>query len=126
MNFVILTGRLTKDPEIRYATKDNMAVATFTLAVDNFHGEKTADFFKCICFKKTAERIDQYCVKGSALLIAGEIHDNNWSDRDGKKHYDKQVVVNSFQFMGEKKANGTEPAKPNAFEEIADDEELPF
>ena len=127
MNHVILSGRLTKDPEIRYTKKDNTAVATFTLAVDHFqNGEKTADFHKCIAFKKTAELIDQYCIKGSGLLVAGELHDNKWEDKDGKKHYDKQVVVREMQFMTAKRDDAA-PAPSGAFSELDDDGgQLPF
>lgn len=127
INFCFFAGHMTKDPEIRYTTKENKAVATFTLAVDNYRGDKTADFHKCIAFGKTAELIDQYCTKGSPILVVGELHDNNWKDRDGKTHYDKQVTIQSVQFMGKKETYGTEPAKPQGFSEISDDEsELPF
>lgn len=128
INFCIFSGRLVKDPEIRYTTKDKKAVATFTLAVDNYHGDKTADFHKCIAFGKTAELIDQYCIKGSGLLVVGELHDNNWEDKDGKKHYDKQVVVREIQFMdGKTKVANARDIEPGGeFTELDDDSPLPF
>jgi len=129
INIVVMSGRLVKDPEIRYTKKENTAVATFTLAVDHFqNGEKTADFHKCIAFKKTAELIDQYCIKGSGLLVAGELHDNNWEDKDGKKHYDKQIVVRNMQVTdGKTKVANARDIEPGGqFSEMDDDTPLPF
>lgn len=127
VNFCIFSGRLAKDPEIRYTKKDNTAVATFTIAVNNGK-DKDADFHKCIAFKKTAELIDQYCIKGSGLLVVGELHDNNWEDKDGKKHYDKQVVVREIQFMdGKTKVANARDIEPGVeFTELDDDSPLPF
>lgn len=128
VNFCILTGRLVRDPEIRYTKKENTAVTTFSLAVDRFqNGEKSADFFKCICFKKTAELVDQYCIKGSSLLVVGEIHDNNW-EKDGVKHHDKEILVKEIQFMSGKTrvANARDIEPGGEFSEIDDDAPLPF
>ena len=127
VNFCIFSGRLVKDPEIRYTTKENKAVATFTLAVDNCK-DKDADFHKAIAFGKTAELIDQYCIKGSGILVVGSLRDNNWQDREGKKHYDKQVVVREIQFMTGKTrvANARDIEPGGEFSEIDDDAPLPF
>lgn len=127
MNFVFLTGRLVKDPEIRY--NKETAVATFTVAVDRFtKGEKTADFFKCVAFKRTAELVDQYCIKGSPIIIDGELRNNNWEDKDGKKHYENEVLVNRVEFQKgkERVVNARDIEPGDDYSEIADDVELPF
>lgn len=128
MNFVIFSGRLVKDPEIRY-TGDKKAVATFTIAVDRFHkGEKTTDFFKCGAFGPVAERVDQYCIKGSPVIVSGEMHNNNWTDKEGNKHKDNEVAAFKVEFQrGKAKDPAEEPAGPDAFDEVYDDNgELPF
>lgn len=128
MNSVIFSGRLVADPEIRY-NAEKKAVATFTIAVDRFHkGEKTTDFFKCVAFGPVAERVDQYCIKGSPVIVSGEMHNNNWTDKEGKKHKDNEVTAFNVEFQrGKPKDPAEEPAGPDAFAEVADaDGDLPF
>lgn len=93
MNKVILMGRLTKDPEIRY-TQNNTPVCNFTLAVDRrFSKEKQADFINCQAWQKTAEFISKYFQKGSMIAVVGRIQTRTWEDNEGKKRYITEVIV---------------------------------
>lgn len=106
MNKIILMGRLTRDPEVRYYGADNKALANFSLAVDRRfkkQGQPEADFFRCSAFGKNAETIEKYCHKGTKLLIDGEMQNNDY-EKDGVKHYGFQVIVNSFEFCESKKS----------------------
>lgn len=127
MNHVILTGRLTKDPEIRY-TDSKKAVASFTLAVDDGKGKdgnRKAQFIPCVAWEKTAELIDQHFIKGDPLTVTGKITVRTY-EKDGTKRYVTEVLVNGIEFPLTKKT-AEEPAKPGEFTELmGDDEELPF
>lgn len=129
MNHVILTGRLTKDPEIRY-TDSKKAVATFTLAVDDGRdsdGKRKSQFIPCVAWGKTAELIDQYFTKGNPLTVVGRISVRTY-EKNGEKRYVTEVVASGIEFpLTNKETYGTEPAKGNAFEDLTDDDgELPF
>ena len=102
MNRVILSGRLTKDAEIRY-TQTNEKVASFTLAVDRI-GSEEADFINCIAFKKTAEFIEKYLSKGRKILALGRINTNSY-EKDGKKVYTTNVIVEQVEFADSKPNN---------------------
>ena len=97
MNKVILMGRLTKNPEIKYAGKDNdMAVARYTLAVNRRYkrdGEQEADFISCVTFGKSAEFVQKYLHKGTRIVIGGRISTGNYKDKDGKTIYTTDVIV---------------------------------
>lgn len=133
MNKVILSGRLTKDPEIRYGGSDKkLAIASFSLAVDTRKKDDT-DFFDCVCFGKTAEFIEKYVIKGTKILIDGEVHNNNYTDKNGNKHYGMKFIVNQVEFAESKKDRSEpadeQPSAPDGFMHIPDevrDEELPF
>ena len=100
MNKVILMGRLTKNPEIKYAGKDNdMAVARYTLAVNRRYkrdGEQEADFISCVTFGKSAEFAQKYLHKGMRIVIGGRISTGNYKDKDGKMIYTTDVIVESM------------------------------
>lgn len=124
MNIVGLSGRLVKDPVIRY-NKDK-AVGEFTLAVDRWaKGEKQTDFIRCICFGKTAERFDQYCTKGSPVIVIGEWRNNNW-EKDGVKHCDHECVLSRVEFQSGKAVNARDIEGGEEFADVSDDVELPF
>lgn len=138
MNHLIISGRLTKDAEIRYSN-DGKPLARFDFAVNRRfkrEGEPDADFFSCVAFGKQAEIIEKCSVaKGTKLLIDGEVRNNNYTDKDGVKHYATQIIVNSFEFCESKSSsqnNGSYQAQPtesgDGFMNIPDniDEELPF
>lgn len=102
MNRVVLVGRLTKDPELRY-TPNGVAVATFTLAVNrtftNQQGEREADFINCVIWRKPAENVANYLKKGSLAGVDGRIQTRNFEGQDGKRVYITEVVADSVQFL---------------------------
>ncbi|EHR38743.1 single-stranded DNA-binding protein [Megamonas funiformis] len=133
MNKVILAGRLTKDPEVRY-TQTGKAVASFTLAVNRrFTKEKDkqqADFIPIVIWDKLAEVCGNYLVKGTQVLIEGRIQIRNYDAKDGSKRYVTEVIAQSVEFMGSKSTTNTGGAVPEAAKsfgsEIPPDEEIPF
>ena len=143
MNKVCLIGRITKDPEIRY-TANNIAVATFSLAVNrtfkNADGNYEADFINCVAFRNTADLLSKYVHKGDQLGIEGHIQTRNYDDKDGKKIYVTEIIVDSLDFTGSKKEqpetqNGTQETQTATvdpykdFGEIVENDdslELPF
>lgn len=102
MNRVVLVGRLTKDPELRY-TPSGVAVATFTLAVNrtftNQQGEREADFINCVVWRKPAENVANYLKKGSLTGVDGRVQTRNYEGSDGKRVYVTEVVAESVQFL---------------------------
>lgn len=109
MNNVVLIGRLTKDIELRY-TQSQMAVATFTLAVDRFSKpgeERKADFIRITVFGKQAENCERYLSKGSKLALQGKIQTGSYQDKDGKTVYTTDVIADRVEFLSEKRS---EPA----------------
>ena len=130
MNTVILMGRLTKDPEVRYTTgTEPMAIASFGIAVDRKGKEKVTDFFNCVAFKKTAENIEKFFRKGNKILVTGAVQNDKYTNKDGKEVTTTKIVVNEFDFV-ESKSEKTEPkADADGFMNIPDgidDSELPF
>lgn len=105
MNKVILIGRLTRDPELRY-TSSNVATASFSVAVDrnftNQNGEREADFINIVVWRKQAENCKNYLTKGSQVAIEGRIQTRNYDGQDGKKVYVTEVVADNVQFLGSK------------------------
>ena len=107
MNKVILLGCLTKDPELRFLPGDGKAVTRFTLAVNRQFKKDEADFISCTAWGKTAETISQYCVKGSKIAVVGSIKTGSYEDKSGNKKYTTDVNVESFEFAGGKKSEGS-------------------
>ena len=105
INKVILMGRLTKDPELRY-TNNKTPVCSFTIAVNNGYGEKQqTDFINCVAWNKTAEFVTKYFIKGRMIIIAdGRISTRSWETQDGKRAYATEVVANEVNF-GESKTS---------------------
>jgi single-strand DNA-binding protein len=108
MNKVILMGRLTRDPEVRYSTGDSAtAIARYTLAVDRrFHrdGEATADFISCTVFGRGAEFAEKYLHQGTKIAVTGRIQTGSYTNRDGQKVYTTDVIVEDQQFAESKAA----------------------
>lgn len=106
MNKVCLTGRTTKDIELKY-NQNNVAITSFTLAVTrkfkNQSGEYESDFINCIAYKSTAELLNKYVKKGDLLGIEGRIQTRNYEDKDGKRVYVTEVIVDSMDFLQAKK-----------------------
>lgn len=145
MNKVILMGRLTRDPEIRYSQNgDQMCIARYTLAVDRKFKKQgdgqTADFINCIAFGKSAEFAEKYLKQGTKIAITGRIQTGSYTNKDGNKVYTTDIVVEEQEFAESKSAsenNGgyTPAARPepsaagDGFMNIPDgveDEGLPF
>ena len=136
MNRVILMGRLTKNPEIKYAGKENdMAVARYTLAVNRRYkreGEQEADFISCVTFGKSAEFAQKYLRKGIRIVVSGRISTGNYNDKDGKTIYTTDVIVEEHEFAQNKESNPSSETEKEAgndsdgFMNVPDDEEIPF
>lgn len=144
MNKVILIGRLTRDPEIRYSQNDSStAIATFSAAVDRRFkrdGEPDADFFDCTAFGKQAEFVERYLKKGTKMVIVGRLQNDNYTNKEGQKVYRTRIMVDELEFAESKAASGDnseyrpsgrpEPSAvdKDGFMNIPDgiDEELPF
>ena len=148
MNKVILMGRLTRDPDVRYSNGENpTAVARFTLAVDRRFArrdgdQQTADFIGCVAFGRNAEFIEKYFRQGMRVTICGRIQTGSYTNRDGNKVYTTDVVVEEQEFAESKNSSGggdnsgfTPSDRPSpssaagdGFMNIPDgiDEELPF
>ena len=125
MNKVILIGRLTKDPEIRY-TQNNTPVCSFTLAVDRrFSKDKQADFISCQAWQKTAEFISKYFQKGLMIAVVGSIQTRTWEDNEGKKRYITEVIVDEAYFTGSKSKTETDKAT-DTWPPDYEDDDLPF
>jgi single-strand DNA-binding protein len=135
MNKVLMMGRLTRDPEVRYSNEGN-AVSKFSLAVDRRYkreGQPDADFFNCVTFGKTAEFTEKYLKKGTKVVLEGELQNNNYTNKDGQKVYGMQIVVNSLEFAESKSSSNsdresTQQVDSNDFMNVPDvaEEELPF
>lgn len=110
INQVILVGRLTKDPELRY-TPSGVACVNFTLAVNrkftNKQGEREADFPQCVVWRKPAENLHKYTKKGSLLGVTGSMQTRNYEGSDGKRVYVTEVLVDSVQFLDTKKSQNS-------------------
>lgn len=106
MNKVILMGRLTEDPKLRFAANNGQAIAAFTLAVNNPYKANAADFINCIAWGKNAENIAKYVFKGQQLLIEGSWR-NEVYEKDGEKKYTSRCHLSRFDFIGNKAQNNT-------------------
>ena len=110
MNKVVLMGRLTRDPEVRYSQGENaLAIARYTLAVDRRFkrdGEQTADFINCVVFGKSAEFTERYFRQGMRVVVCGRIQTGSYTNKDGVKVYTTEVVVENQEFAESKNAQG--------------------
>lgn len=110
MNKVVLMGRLTRDPEVRYTQGENqMAIARYTLAVDrrfsrggNNNDENTADFIPCVAFNKAGEFAEKYFRKGTKIAVSGRIQTGSYTNKDGVKVYTTEVIVDDQEFAESK------------------------
>lgn len=142
MNKVILMGRLTRDPDVRYSQGEQaMAIARFTLAVDRRFkrdNEQQADFISCVAFARQGEFIEKYTHQGTKLVVEGRIQTGSYTNKDGVKVYTTDVVVENCEFAeskaaeqntGRQQASRPEPTSEEGFMNIPDgveDEGLPF
>ena len=121
MNKVILMGRLTRDPEIRYSQGErHMAIARYTLAVDRrgrvnaSNGEQTVDFISCVAFDRSGEFAEKYLHQGTKLVVTGRIQTGSYTNKDGQKVYTTDVVVEDQEFAESKAASANASYKPAA------------
>lgn len=147
MNKVILMGRLTRDPEVRYSSgASSTAIANFSIAVDRRfkrEGDPDADFFDCTAFGKQAEFVERYLKKGTKMVVVGRLQNDNYTNKEGQKVYRIRIMVDELEFAESKNAAGGNGqaggdyqlgAKPqptaaaDGFMNISEgiDEELPF
>ena len=140
MNKVILMGRLTKDPEVRYSQgEQSTAVARYTIAVDRRFrrdgDQQTADFIGCVAFGRLGEFAEKYLRKGTKVLVTGRIQTGSYTNKDGQKVYTTDVVVEEAEFVESKNSSSSDnnqsaPVNKNTdFMNIPDgidDTELPF
>lgn len=148
LNQVVIMGRLTRDPELRY-TQTQTPVASFTLAVDRDFADKqtnerATDFIDCVAWRSTAEFISKYFTRGSLAAVQGRLQIRDWVDKDGNKRRNAEIIVENIYF-GESKRRDSDSqptvysagseyssqaapiSSSNGFEELSDDEgELPF
>lgn len=110
MNKVILMGRLTRDPEVRYSQgASQTVVARFSVAVDRRfkrEGEPDADFFNCTCFNKQAEFVERYLHKGTKVVLCGRVQNDNYTNKDGQMVYSVRIMVDEIEFAESKNASG--------------------
>ena len=129
LNHITIQGRLTRDPELRY-TGSGTPVAGFALAVDRDFADKTTgtrevDFIDCVAWRATGEFAAKYFAKGSMAVISGRLQMRDWTDKDGNKRRNAEVVADNIYFCGPKRAAAAAPAADFVPVE-GDDYRLPF
>ncbi len=139
MNSVLMVGRLTRDPELRFIAGSGKAVATFAIAVDPpFAKEKTADFFNVVVWGKPAENVANYLAKGRQVAVKGYLQSRSYEDKTGQKRYVTEIVADTVEFIGGAGDRKERPAGEGAhdsfgedfstdgFQSIEDDDDIPF
>lgn len=128
MNKVVLIGRTTKSPELRYAPGTGTAVCRFTLAVPRAFKKDEAEFINCVAFGKIGETIAQYVLKGRQVAISGSIRTGSYDNNAGNKVYTTDVVLDGFEFIGNNKnSNWEAQIQEDGFEGVpVDDYDGPF
>jgi single-strand DNA-binding protein len=143
MNSVVLIGRLTRDPELRYIPESQTAVATFTLAVDRIAKEKQTDFIRITVFGKQAENCERFLSKGRQAAVQGRIQTGSYTNKEGATVYTTDVVADRVEFIGDRSGAGAgqasgsgfeyerqeakgQPAIPEGFQALDDDDDVPF
>ena len=134
-NKAILGGRLTAEPELKQ-TPSGVSVCTFSVAVNrkaSKEAEQKADFINCVAWRNTADFISKYFKKGSCILVVGSIQNRSWQDANGNKRYATEVIVDEANFVDSKSdgagsiGGGVPYGASNVrFDEMTDDEDLPF
>ena len=141
LNHIVIMGRLTKDPELR-RTGSGVAVASFTLAVDRDYsgkdgGNKETDFIDCVAWRATAEFVSKYFAKGRMACVSGSLQLRDWTDKDGNKRRNAEVIADNVYFADSKNTTENGNSRPTAATAAApeagsfapinyDDGELPF
>jgi single-strand DNA-binding protein len=133
LNRVVLIGRLTKDPELRYSPS-GVAISNFTLAIDrrfkNAQGQKETDFIPCVVFKQLAELCANYLAKGKLASVDGRIQVRTYNDKDGQKRWVTEVIAEDVHFLSPKGSGGGAPAHTSDGthygHEVNLDDDIPF
>ena len=129
LNRIIVMGRLTRDPELR-RTNSGTAVASFAVAVDrdfkSQSGEKETDFIDVVAWRNTAEFVSKYFSKGRMAVVEGRLQLRDWTDKDGNKRRNAEVLADNIYFGDAKRDTDSGAAQPTGFTEIEDDGDLPF
>jgi single-strand DNA-binding protein len=139
MNKVILMGRLTKEPDLRYTNTSNIPVCRFTLAIDRKYTkqgeEKQTDFIPIVAWNKLAEFCGKYFLKGRQVVIVGKMQNRTWDDNEGKRHYITEVMADEAYFADGKRdgedyskpmSTNVNEGQPDGFFPLEVDDELPF
>ena len=135
LNKVILGGRMTADPELKQTPTGN-AVTSFSIAVNRKGKDAQTDFINCVAWRQTADFISRYFKKGSSICVTGSIQVRSWNDQQNQKRYATEIIVEEAYFV-DSKADGSAPSsfgetpsfatqQEPKFEEIANDDDLPF
>lgn len=134
MNKVVLIGRLTKNPELRFTPGTGLAVSTFTIAVDrrtNKEGKKETDFIPIVVWGKQGENVANYMSKGKLIGISGRIQTRNYEGKDGIRRYVTEIVADEVQFLERSDNSSNTAPNNNNYDDgwndpVEDDEEIPF
>ena len=136
MNSVVLIGRLTRDPELRYISESQKAVASFSIAVDRPFTKDKADFLNIVVFGKPAENCANYLVKGRLVGVQGRIQADSYTAQNGEKKYKTEIIADRVEFLewGDKQQKTGASADfskggsqiPEGFQTLDDDDEIPF
>lgn len=124
MNKVFLIGRLVRNPDFRFSSNKNLAIARFTLAVDRGFKSDGVDFISCVAFGKSADFVNKYLVKGTKISLMGKIYTSSYTSGNGTKHYNTDIVAESIEFAGSKVTPDTDSNVPLNLTE--DDDSLAF
>ena len=134
LNHITIHGRLTADPELKQ-TQSGVSVCNFTVAVDRSYKngeERQTDFFTVVCWRGLADMVSKYFAKGKEILVSGEMQSRKWQDNEGNNRIAWEIMAKEVDFCGSKSDNGGSSAptfqtnNSQKFEEIGDDDSLPF
>jgi single-strand DNA-binding protein len=128
MNKANLVGRLVRDPEVRYTSNNQTAIAKFTIAVNRMfkqEGQPDADFIPIIVFGKSAENCGKYIAKGSLVGVSGKIQTRSWDDQEGKRHFATEIVADEVHFLDKGEAK-QENKSEGGFSPAEEEDDLPF
>lgn len=129
LNHIVLQGRLTRDPELRY-TKNNTPVTSFRVAVDRDYGDKQTDFIDVVAWRSTGEFVNKHFLKGNMAIVSGRLQMREYTDHEGQKRTVAEVVADNVYFgekhTFEKRTTQTPDIPAGAFEDMEDDGQLPF
>lgn len=129
LNRVVLVGRLTRDPDLRY-TQNGVAVANFTIAVNrpftNQEGNRDADFINCVVWRKPAENLANYMKKGNMVGVDGRLQSRTYKDQDGKTVFVVEVVADSVQFLESRKDNNQSQQQNQQSQQATTNTDEPF